>query len=169
MASTNLQKAQPGSQQHTKELTMTNVNQSIAFPSTPFIQPLAGPNGHPVGYDVEGNFVEWLPDQEDETGTAPPYPMILRRSDASIIAIHKECWDRVWYVRHKVSMQEVAEGKKTLDPEILKRALKGAHRIEQTYGVDTLYLDDWEYGCVSGKLSALTWVLGTDWEDTLST
>jgi hypothetical protein len=66
-------------------------------------------------------------------------------------------------------MQELAEGKKTVDPEILKGALKGAHRIEQTYGVDTLFLTDWEYGCVSGKLSALSWVLGSEWADALDT
>jgi hypothetical protein len=148
---------------------MSNIDQSIAVASTPFIQPLVGPNGHPVGYDMEGNFVEWLPDQEDETGTAPPYPMILRRSDASIIAHHNECLDRVWYVRHKVAMQEVWEGKSTTDPEILKQAIKAANQIEQTYGVDTLCLDDWEYGCVSGKLSALTWVLGSEWEESLDT
>jgi hypothetical protein len=148
---------------------MTNIDQPIAFASTPFIQPLVGPNGHPVGYDMEGNFVEWLPDQEDETGTASPHPMILRRSDASILAEHKECWDRVWYVRHKVGMQEVAEGKTTIDPEILKGALKGAHRVEQTYGTDTLCLSDWEYGCVSGKLSALSWLLGSEWEESLDT
>ena len=148
---------------------MTSIDQSIAIASTPFTEPLVGPNGHPVSYDMEGNFVEWHPDEEDETGTASPYPMILRRSDASISARCGECLDRLWYVRHSVFMEKLYEGKETIDADILRGALKNAHRIEQTYGIETLCLSDWEYGYVSVKLSALTWVLGSEWEESLDT
>jgi hypothetical protein len=144
---------------------MDIIDQTIASASTPFVQPLVGPNGYPVGYDMDGNFVELIPNQEEETETASPNPMILRRSDASIIAKEKEYWDRVWYVRQTVRMQDAADGKGTIDPDTLKGALKSAHRIEQRYGIDTLLLDEWEYGYLSGKLSALTWVLGSKWED----
>ena len=38
-------------------------------------------------------------------------------------------------------------------------------RAREKYGRNIgKYMDDWEWGFVNGKLSALRWVLGEDWD-----
>jgi hypothetical protein len=48
---------------------------------------------------------------------------------------------------------------------VLKGALKAALSVERRYGKKNLGpWDDFEWGMVSGKLSALRWVLGDEWD-----
>ena len=85
--------------------------------------------------------------------------------------------NQVWYNRHKIREQKIQEGKIKLvenptsySADIIKKdiwegALKSAARVEKKYGKDNLGpWDDFDWGMINGKLSALRWVIGDEWD-----
>jgi hypothetical protein len=73
-----------------------------------------------------------------------------------IVQAEQEFFDRVWYVRRVVH----SETGDVSYPE-----------LEARYGRDNLWKpigeghdEAWEYGYISGKLAALRWVLGSEWD-----
>jgi hypothetical protein len=123
-----------------------------------------GPNGHRVGYTKTGNKVEWIPDEENP---GKEIPMILRRNDNAILKAEGEFMDVIWYDRKLVLLQNLKDGTETIDPGIKKGMLAAMRAVEKKYGKKKLrdyYHNDFEWGMLNGKLSALRWVLGDEWD-----
>lgn len=106
-------------------------------------------------------------------------PHVGRRRLIDIQAAVEECRARLWYTIHREDAEAVRSGWiKILDkvPADLPRdrykirqfwegGLAAAKRHEKTYGFDREYpLDMGEFEMGQGKLSALRWVLGCEWD-----
>ncbi len=124
-----------------------------------------GPNGHHVSYTKEGDKVEWVPDDENP---GKEWPMILRRNDNAILAASEEFTDRIWYDRKLVLLANLKEGSETVASDIYEGMLKAMKRTERKYGgkkaLRQYYSNDFEWGMMNGKLSALRWVMGDEWD-----
>lgn len=103
------------------------------------------------------------------------------RSFSEIAESIGEMIDKVWYNRHqnlryKVEKEKVKivpkgtpfDGKnhhRVVHEDIWEGAKKAATRVEKEYGIQDLGpYDDFEWGMLNGKLSALRWVLGEEWD-----
>lgn len=87
-------------------------------------------------------------------------------------------FNQVWYNRHCILRAAIDEGRHKLvdvytpgrnQDETVRGvwtvALKAAERVERKYGKENLGpWDDFDWGMISGKLSALRWVLGDEWD-----
>jgi hypothetical protein len=91
-----------------------------------------------------------------------------------------ELLDKVWYNRHQVRRDKIESGEirlvdkesypvrypeSTCQRDIWEGAKKSARKVEKKYGLKNLGpWDDFEWGMLNGKLSALRWVLGEEWD-----
>jgi len=89
------------------------------------------------------------------------------RSIKAILKAEQEFNDVIWYDRKLVLQRKLREGTATITPEIKKGMLAAMRRAEAKYGKKKLrgyYSDDFGWGMLNGKLSALRWILGEDWD-----
>ena len=88
------------------------------------------------------------------------------RLQPEVLEAEQEYFDRLWYYR---STRGDAGGPDdpvdTYDPKLRQQVLAARARIEAQYGKQTLQpLDAFDLGMISGKLSALRWVIGDEWD-----
>lgn len=89
----------------------------------------------------------------------------MPRSMDDIIDAEEEFFEKIWFDRHMGLRYRVEHGKTTVDPEIWKGALSSAQKMIDKYGDENLGpYSDFEWGMINGKLSALRWVLGSEWD-----
>lgn len=90
-----------------------------------------------------------------------------RRSEQEITSSIDEIWDKIWYNRHLNFRYSVEMKGEKVDPSVWKIALEAGERVRQKYRGREDELGPWsdfEWGMLNGKLSALRWVLGEEWD-----
>jgi hypothetical protein len=106
-----------------------------------------------------------------------------RRKIAEVVTAEHELFERAWYNCHRLRREKVDRGKieiveneaipvkrfgSTMQRSMWDAALRAAQNIEDRYGFEALGpWSDFEWGMINGKLSALSWTLGDEW-DTLT-
>lgn len=83
-----------------------------------------------------------------------------------IAAAERQMFDKIWYERSMRRDRELIADGKTADLEEHRRvAAPAREQIEKTYTVDDLAPhNEFDLGMLHGKLSALRWVLGSEWD-----
>lgn len=104
-----------------------------------------------------------------------------QRTMSEIVSVEAELTDKLWYNRHQIWKERIEEGKiklidrkdysgkysqDTMVKDIWQGALKAAKTVEKKYGIENLGpWSDFEWGMLSGKISALRWVMGIEWDN----
>lgn len=101
---------------------------------------------------------------------------------SEILVSLEELLDKVWYNRHRNTRIRIGRGeikiveketfpirshtKRPIQRDVWEMAQKAAKRVERKYGTENLGpWDDFEWGMLNGKLSALRWALGDEWDN----
>jgi hypothetical protein len=89
-----------------------------------------------------------------------------------ICAAREECRDKVWWNRHQNRLARLEAGDEQLSDEQeagFIKARAAARAKEEKYGRHNLGWNDFEWGVLSGRLSALAWVSGAEWDESFDT
>lgn len=102
------------------------------------------------------------------------------RTLSEILEVEREIELKIWYNRHKVREEAIEDGRiklidradfnikataNTIVKDIWEGALEAAKKVEEKYGEENLLFNDFEWGMINGKLSALRWVTGDEWDN----
>jgi Restriction endonuclease len=85
------------------------------------------------------------------------------RRISDILAVESELGDKLWYGRKPADDDAPDDWL----PEIVEGMLQAKRQMEEAYGVDELMShvqSDFAWGMLSGKISAIRWVLGEEWD-----
>jgi len=101
------------------------------------------------------------------------------RSLSEILEAENEMFDKIWYNRHLVWLYNIKIGKEKIvkklpegkyipnvtPKKIFDDAREAAKKVEKKYGKKNLLpMNDFEWGMLNGKLSALRWINGSEWD-----
>jgi len=108
-------------------------------------------------------------------GSGKPRSLKRLREAAAMLS------DLVWYNRYQNRLFNIEQGDikivdeetsiesregRTISREIWEQAQKAARKLEKRYGEENLGpWDDFEWGMINGKLSAIRWALGEEWDN----
>jgi hypothetical protein len=85
---------------------------------------------------------------------------MARRTNKEIDAEYRRLWDKVWWNRH---MSRHKPGCDCNDEKLV--GCDPARALVEKYGLEFLDPgDDVEWGITQGKMMALAWVHGSEWE-----
>lgn len=74
-------------------------------------------------------------------------------------------YEKVWLDRHFSLAHRIQELSDSIPPDIWEKAQSRAQELIRKYGEDNVGpYSDFEWGMLNGKLSALRWVLGYEWD-----
>jgi hypothetical protein len=106
--------------------------------------------------------------------------MSKRRKFTEIREAEDTLREQVWYNRHQGLVYDIEAGvvkvvedadwrlkdhSHTCTRSIWEAAQAAARRVEEQIGLDELGpWDDFEWGMLNGKMSALRWVMGEEWD-----
>ena len=109
---------------------------------------------------LDGDIDEWVDDYPEQE-----WPQM--RTEEEIVEYMDEAFDRVWLVRAKNALYDVAfrraNGKTIAQLKQLTDRLEAVERVCKKRNIDfNEPVSDWDYGYWSGILAALRWVCGDD-------
>ena len=126
-----------------------------------------GPNGFPIGYTTNGDLVEWIPETAERfiaRGTIEvngKVGNVLLRGQKSIEAALEELRAMFCYLTYKTMDMD------GITPRRLKEIKQEMKATEKKYGREKIneVIADSSADLLEGKVSALAWVIGWDWDD----
>jgi hypothetical protein len=103
------------------------------------------------------------------------------RSLTELVEAESTLHKKVWYNRHMNLRYDIEQSNHKVVPEseykrspyradqtldtVWEKALEAANALEQEVGVENLGpWDDFDWGMINGKLSAIRWILGDEWD-----
>lgn len=101
------------------------------------------------------------------------------RELSQLLEAEQELEQKIWYNRHAIRAEKIKSGSvkiierneynikfahSTIVREIWEGALQSAEKIEKKFGRENLEFDDFEWGFINGKLSAIRFALGEEWD-----
>ncbi len=87
------------------------------------------------------------------------------RSEEEIVSAIDEFFDKIWYDRHQLLKHQIETGREAVTSDIWIKAEEAAKKIEAKYPKSELGPhSDFDWGMINGKLSALRWVMGDEWD-----
>ena len=102
---------------------------------------------------------------EMDNGTRQDHDPGQLRSVGEIQTAEEEVFSRAWLARHEGRSPETFFPSRSADPQITTQAAAAAERVRAAYPDEPLApYSDYEWGLLMGKLAALRWVLGAEWD-----